>query len=298
MATIVPRSSIVEPSQSTQLLAEFKGPTGQLTDLDAFPMLTITDPTGGVVLGPTSAGVFHLSTGIYGFVYDVGLFPSLGTWVDIWQGTLNGFAVTGQFNFTVYTTEVPGVNSDGYVHLGDRPGYNYSQTAIRFINDLLQLLRARLKSSGKHLTKDAFGNDVYESCDIFSADQLVAFLAMALSEFNETPHFTLFTFDQVDIMQNFMGILVQGAAIIALSSQALIERGREFQINDNGLGFTPPGVSDILNTQYNTELANWYERIKLIKFNLKPSPVGLGSMRITGAPQVMRLRFLRARQIF
>ena len=298
MVTIVPRSSVVQPTEAVQLLALFKGPDGQPADLDAFPMITIVQPGGGVAIGPTSAGVFKNSTGEYGFVYDVCLRPPVGTWTDIWQGTLNGFAVTGQFNFTVYTTQVPAINSDGYEHLGDVPGFNYSQVAIHNINNMLQLLRARLKSSGLHKTKDKFNNDIYEQCDIFSTDQLVAFLALALTQFNETPHFTLFTFDDTPIMENFMGILVQGASLIALSSQALIERGREFSINDNGVGFTPPGISDMLNTQFQTELQNWYERIKLIKFNMKPSPMGLGTLRITGAPQVMRLRFLRARQIF
>jgi hypothetical protein len=295
---IVPRSEIVQPGNSVQLMALFRGPDGQPTDLDAFPMVTIVQPSGGIAIGPTSAGVFHNAVGQYGFVYAIGLQPAVGTWKDVWMGTLNGFSVTGEFNFTVFTSELPAINSDGYVHLGDDPGFNYSQNAIKNINNLLKVLKARLKSSGKHKTKDQFGNVIFEDCDIFTTDQLVTFLAMSLYEFNEVPHFTLFTFEDTPIIENFGGILVQGATLMALSSQALIERGREFQINDNGIGFTPPTISEMLNTQWTTELNNWYDRLKMIKHNMKPAPYGLGTMRTMGvAPQVLRLRHLRQRQI-
>ena len=46
-------------------------------------------------------------------------------------------------------------------------------------------------------------------------------------------------------MEQFGEILVEGATLYALASQALIERGREFQITDNGLNFNPPTVSRV-----------------------------------------------------
>jgi hypothetical protein len=279
-------------------MALFRGSDGLPVDLDAFPMITIIQPSNGVALGPTSAGVYHSGVGQYGFTYPVGLQPSVGTWRDLWQGSLSGFAVTGEFTFTVYTTQLPAVNSDGYVALGDKPGFNFSQNAIKNINNVVELLRQRLKSAGKHKTTDKFGNVTYEDCDIFTTDQLVAFAIMALGEFNQVPHFTLFTYEDTPIIDNFYSVLVQGASLMALSSQALIERGREFAITDNGVGFVPPTVSELLNTQWSTELANWYEQIKMIKHNMKPSPLGLGTLTISArAPQLARLRFLRARQI-
>ena len=297
--TTKPRSQIITPGDTIRLRALFRGGDGQPTDLDSFPMLTIIQPSGNVVIGPTSAGVFRETTGTYGFDFSVGLMPAIGVWRDIWQGSANGFSVLSEFTFQVNTTQLPAINSDGYKHLGDDPGFNYSQNAICNINNLLKLLRSRLNSSGKHKATDEFGNVVYKDCDIFSTDDLVTFLAMSLCEFNETPHFTLFTFEDTPIMDNFCGILVQGATLMALSSQALIERGREFQITDNGIGFTPPTISEMLNTQWQTELQNWYDRVKMIKHNMKPAPVGLGTLRpLASAPQFRRLRHLRARQIF
>jgi hypothetical protein len=296
--TTSPRSSIIMPGDTVRLRVLFRGSDGQPADLDAFPAITIVEPSGGVVAGPTSAGVFREAVGTYGFDFDVGLMPALGVWRDLWQGTLNGFAVVSEFTFMVGTTEMPAINTDGYVHLGDDPGFSYSQNAIMNINELLKLLRARLNSRGKHADLDEFGNRIYTDCDIFNIDQLVSFLVMALSEFNETPAFTYFTFDDTPIIKEFAGILVQGATLVALSSQALIERGREFQITDNGIGFTPPTISELMNTQWSTELSNWYDRVKLIKFNMKPNPLGLGTLRpLAAAPQFLRLRHLRARRI-
>ena len=298
MAT-VQRSQIVQPGDEVQLTVTFYAPGGSPTDTDAFPTITIVAPTGTVVLGPTSAGVFKLSTGTYGYVYSAGLQPSIGVWTDVWQGNLSGSLRIEERNFVVHTTQTPAINSDGYIHLGDDVGFNYSQNALKNINMMLKILRARLKSRGRHKTTDEFGNVIYKDCDIYTVDELVTFLVMALGEFNETPHITLFTFDDTPVMQLFYAIIVQGATLMALSSQALIERGREFQITDNGVGFTPPTMSDMLNSQWGTELSNWYDRIKLIKHNLKPSPLSLGVFEpLQASPQFRRLRHLRARKIY
>ena len=298
MATVA-RSQVVQPGDTVNLRAKFRGPDGELTNLDSFPEITIIQPSGGVAVGPTSAGVYRLAVGTYGFDYEIGLFPPIGIWVDTWTGILDGFTVRGEFTFQVNTTQLPAINSDGYAHLGDDPGFCYSQTAICNINHLLKSLRARLNSSGKHRTTDEYGNVVYKDCDIYSTDDLVSFLAQALSMFNETPMFTLFTFDDTPIIEQFHDILVQGATLIALSSQALIERGREWTVNDNGIGFTPPTVSEMLSTQWSAELSNWTERLKYIKMNMRSSAIGLGTLRFPGTSPTFRfMRMFRERQMY
>jgi hypothetical protein len=290
---------IIMPSDTVRLAAGFKDSAGQFADLDAYPEITIVQPNGGVVVGPTSVGVFRTAVGQYAFDYNVGLGPQLGVWRDIWQGTLNGFSVLGEFTFQVNTTQMPAINTDGYEHLGDDPGFNYSQVAIHNINTILKSVKARLKSAGKHPTVDEFGNTIYRDCDIYTDDELVTFIALSLAAFNEVPHFTEFTFDDSPIIELFHHVLAEGAVYAALASQALIERGREFQITDNGIGFTPPTISELLNTQYQKELDDWRDRIKLIKHNMKPSPSGLGTLRpLSVAPQFRRLRHLRARAIY
>lgn len=297
---IVPRSEIVQPSDTIALRARFTGPDGLDVDLDLFPSVTIIQPSGGVAVGPTSTGVMRIGVGEYQFNYNVGLYPPIGTWRDVWRGTISGWDVFGEFTFTVFTTQVPAINTDSFKHLGDDPGFNFSQTAICNINNLLKSLRHRLKSRGKARRTDDYGNPIYKDCDIFTVDELVAFLCQALSMFNEIPHFTMFTWEDTPIIEQFHDILVQGGLYLALGAQALIERGREFQVQDNGIGFTPPTISELLNTQYQKEMDSWYDKCKMIKVNMRSSPLGLGTLSFTAgaSPQIRRLRHLRARSIY
>lgn len=294
------RSQIIMSTDTVQLKAQFRDIAGDPVDLDTFPTISINQPSGNIAVGPTSAGVIRLDTGLYAFNYEVGCNPALGVYLDIWDGFLNGIPIRGEFNFVIHNTQMPFVNTDGYIALGDDPGFNYSQNAIMNINLLLKSLRARLDSRGKSKFKDEFGNDVYVDCDIFSVEQLVSFLAISLSSFNQIPHDTYFTFEDTDAIAHWHEILVQGATLIALSSKSLLERGREFQLSDNGISFTPPTVSELMQTQWSAELGNHWEKVKYIKANLKPSSIGLGTLSISTSrhPAIQRLRHLRARQIF
>ena len=285
------RSGTVQPADTVILGMKFTSGDGYLQDLDFFPNITIVQPNGSIVLGPTSMGVVRIGIGQYQYNFPVGLAPSVGVWQDIWQGTLNGYNVIGQLNFVVAMTQLQTVNSDGQAALGDNPGFNYSQVAIRNINSILKSLKARLKSSGKRVDTDGYGNKIYTDCDIFSTDELVTFVARLLSFFNEIPHFTIFTYEDSDIIEQFHDVLVSGAAVYAMTAQALIERGREFQLNDNSVAFTPPGVSDILKQEADTEMGNLKEHIKQIKASMKPSPLGLSQYPSFGgiSPIVRRL---------
>lgn len=300
MTVFKSRGQTVGRTETVQLHVLFKDSEGNPVDLDAYPTVSIIQPSGNVIFGPTSAGVYRLSTGFYGYDYAVGINASIGVWNDVWAGELEGFPVCGQFNFVVIDTQLPAINSDGYVHLGDDPGFNYSQTSIQNINKLLKTLKARLNSSGKAKTVDAFGNEIFIDCDIYSVDTLVTFIASSLTMFNQIPHFTFFTFDNTDIIDQFHEVLVQGAFLYAAASKALIERGREFQISDNGVQFTPPTISELLTTQWQAELTNHTEKVKQIKANMKPSPAGLGTLTISTSrsPAIARLRHLRQRQLF
>ena len=218
---------------------------------------------------------------------------------DIWVGYINGFRVEADFNFVVVKTDVPSINDDGRVHLGDDVPFEYSQEATKNINKLIKSLRARLNSSGKAKSVDGYGNTVYLDCDIFSVDMLVTFLATALWDFNQVPYFTFFDFDDCSFVEQFGEVLVESATLQALASKALIERGREFQLTDNGLNFNPPTVSELMMTQYSALFTAYNEKLKMIKNSLRPRPVGLGVFSISGGinPAVRRLRHLRERQI-
>lgn len=298
--SIVSRGQIATIGDIIQLRTLFRDPsTGVPVDLDIFPQISIQEPSGNVIFGWSSTGVYRLDVGVYGYDFNLGSTPSLGVWDDHWQGLSGSNTLFNSHNFVVHATQAPRLNSDGYVALGDEVPFNFSQTAIKNINKLIAILKARLNSSGKALIKDENGFEQLVDCDIYTIPQLVLFLIAAKDSFNMIPHFTAYTFEDTDFFEIFGEIIVRFALIYALASKALIERGREFQITDNGVSFQPPSVADLLNSQYGTEYTQWQDNVKLIKANMKPSPLGLGTLRpLASSPQFMRLRHLRSRQIY
>jgi len=293
------RGELIDVTDQVNLTVQFRDTAGSPIDTDSFPTISIVQPSGLVAMAPTSAGVARIGVGKYSFIYTVPINGPYGVFNDVWVGFVNGFRVQTQFDFVVLHTQVPAINIDGYAHLGDDPGFQYSQAAIKNINKLLKSLKARLNSSGKAKATDKYGNVVYVDCDIFSIDMLVTFLATALWDFNQVPFFTFFQFDDDNFVEQFGEILVEGATLYSLASKSLIERGREFQVTDNGLNFNPPTVSDLMNTQYSALLSHYWEKLKMIKASLRPAPRGLGvfSMNSGINPAVARLRHLRARRV-
>lgn len=137
-----------------------------------------------------------------------------------------------------------------------------AQSNIDYLSSFLKL-RLADNSTVKH--RDTNNNIVYVDCDIYTKDMLQSFLILALSDFNQVPKFTNYSFDDSDFVERFAAILVDGAVLYCLSSRALIERGREFTIHDSGVSFYPPSISEMLNTQYSILFANYWDKLKLIK---------------------------------
>lgn len=293
------RGEVTGLTEQIDLTVSFKDTSGTAIDTDSFPKISIVQPSGLLLLAPTSVGVTRLDVGKYSYIHTVGINGPLGIYNDTWAGFIQGFRVESTFSFIVNETQLPGINSDGFLNLGDDPGFNYSQIAIGNINKLLKSLKARLNSSGKAKSTDGYGNVIYVDCDIFSVDTLVTFLATILWEFNSIPFFTHFTFDDIAFVEQFGEVLVQGATIYALASKALITRGSEYTITDNGINFNPPAMSDLMSTQYSTELTNYWEKLKMIKASLRPNPIGLGVFSMTGNanPAIRRLRHLKERKL-
>ncbi len=295
------RGELITPNDQVNLIVQYRDQNGDGINADSFPTVSIIHPSGLVLLAPTSMGVANIGTGRYSYIFTVPIGAQFGIYADVWVAYINGFRVEQQFSIAVMPTDVPAApNSDGYVALGDDPGFHYSQLAIKNINKLLKILRARLNSRGKAKSKDSFGNDTFVDCDIFSTDQLVSMLAAALMDFNQVPYFTMFTFDDCQFVDQFGEILVEGATLYALSSQALIEKGSLSIINDNGVTWTPPDIADMLQTQYNTLLTQYYDKLKYIKNSLRPASLSLGVFGMNSGinPAARRLRHVRERKIF
>lgn len=292
------RGEFVDVNEQITLTIQFRNNDGVFIDTDSFPQISIVQPSGSILLHPTSVGVFREDVGQYAYVFTVPFNGPYGIYNDIWSSYVDGNYIESAFNFIVSHTQMPGINIDGQVKLGDDPGFKYSQDAIKNINKLIKSLRARLNSSGKSRAI-INGNVQYVDCDIFSVEMLTTFLATALWDFNQVPHFTFFTFDDDNFVEQFGEILVEGATLQALASKALIERGREFSITDNSLNFNPPTVSEMLNTQYSSLLSSYNDKLKRIKESLPPAPKGLGVFTMNSSlnPAYARFRHLRQRRV-
>jgi len=128
--------------------------------------------------------------------------------------------------------------------------------------------------------------------------ELVWLLRCSLSEFNQTPHFTAFTFEDPVSYDRFAHVIVEGACIVAWGAQRLIEAGKEFNIQDNGISLSPPALSATLNNELSQFLSGHRENLKYIKNSIKPYPIGFGGFRVLAvSPAYSRLRHLRERRI-
>ena len=132
---------------------------------------------------------------------------------------------------------------------------------------LMKMLEMRLSNRNKTSHIDFIGSTT--DAPIYHTERLMIFLEMSLSEFNSVPFFTCYSFEDSDFIEQFATILVEGATIQALGSQALLEKGREFITSDSGISYDPPAVSDLLNSQYEQMYIAHWEKLKYIKLHIR-----------------------------
>jgi hypothetical protein len=292
---------IITRGHPVTLYVRFRDLAGNPINADTTPRVEISDPNGTIVRPLSTSGVTQdsESVGLYKFNYSPSLTLGVdGYHQDRWVAVIGGETVQASFQFLVIdggsiTQDVDYVPTPGDDHI-----FEFTQAETDGINILLKLLKKRLKNDGTRKVPDGNGGFIDEPCSIFSNEELICFLVNSLSEFNQWPHFTQFTFADPQIYGIFADIIIQGANLLALAAQTLIEKGREFSISDNGVTYQPPQVADMLNNQYGTQLGYYKEKLKAIKTSLKPSPKSLGTFRTTAiSPAFIRLRHLRSRQI-
>jgi len=139
--------------------------------------------------------------------------------------------------------------------------------------------------------------DTDTNCPAFTDDEIDMYLEGSLWAFNAQPTFTAFLWDHMQ--DRWLDVIGKGAVVWALYSQSLIESGREFTINDNGISYTPPPVSDKMQNYASTLLTHYTETLKEIKFNFKPLPAAVGVFSVLDiSPSLRRLRHLREKRIF
>ncbi len=290
--------------EALELSIQYFGPDGLPKDADSMPSIKILDPDGSTVIANTTSGVTRSDLGLYVYSYDVGSSLDKGLWTDVWVANVGGVTLSNEFKFLV-TDEASAVA--GSVMLGDDVDFDFSEAELTGLNILLKLLKCKLRSDGQKPSRDQFGafiTDGYgelvmEDCNVFSDETLACFLSSALSEFNMIPYFTSYSFADEIIYKTFAAAITEGAHIMALASQSLIENGRDFTISDGGLSYQPPALGDFLQSQYQNFMQSYRERLKFIKNSIRPMPASFGTFTnlSSGAPAFVRLRHLRSRRI-
>lgn len=290
--------------ESVELSIQYYGPDGLPMNAVSTPEVKVSDVDGVVIVSATSIGVVKEDVGLYTYSYTVGSTVGKGLWTDVWTATVDGLSLSNEFKFLV-TDDSSAVA--GSVLLGDEVDFDFSEAELTGLNVLLKFIKARLRSDGEKPKRDQYGafiTDGYgelmtEECNVFSDELLACFLCSALSEFNMIPFFTSYTFADEIIYKTFGHAIVEGAYILALSSQAMVEKGRDFTISDGGISYQPPALGDFLQANYTNFLTSYRERLKFIKNSIRPNPASFGSFTnlSSGAPAFTRLRHIRQRKI-
>jgi len=151
------------------------------------------------------------------------------------------------------------------------------------------------KVSWRKMLRDTL-KDNNPTTKAFTDDELDTYLELSLSDANAWPTFTYFSF--ADVPDTWKGMIIQGARVMALYAQGLLEAGREFNITDNGIGFVPPTIGAYMQTAASSLMADYAATKEKIKGNVKPGPAGVGTFRVLAInPALQRLRHLREKRI-
>lgn len=295
--------------QIVKLQIQYFDVNGDPIEPDDVPKFRIIDAESNVIQDYTDDDVTKSADGLYQVLYEVPSDGDLGIWSDEWQAEIGGQTLNTVFIFTVVDADegVAPTTGPGKIRLGDDVVFNFSDEEIRGINICLKFLKARLRSTAKKpardewgaFLRDGYGEIITENCDVFEDEILIAFLCQSLSEFNSTPFFTGYTFADPIIQTLFYQVIVEGAYVFALASQAIVEKGRDFTVSDGGISYQPPQLGDFLQTNYSTWLTSYRERLKFIKNSIRPAPHGIGAYSNLGtaSPAVLRQRHLRSRRL-
>ena len=123
------------------------------------------------------------------------------------------------------------------------------------IKELLPTLKSRISNK--------LENSINKDC-VICTDKLEIFLIDSAHMVSE-----LLSIDLEKSVNEFSSLVVHGAVLSALSSQTLIECGREYPVNDNGVSFYPlPKVSQMLFNQWSNEYLYFMQKAEMIRTTL------------------------------
>jgi hypothetical protein len=133
------------------------------------------------------------------------------------------------------------------------------------LKELAELVSFRLGAMGKVPKKNEKDEVVYVEANIFQPEDIQHALVLSLRAFNMIEVVTYFKFDDVENITQISDLLVTYASYLLLMQQSLKEKGREFILNDNGVSYAPPALSDFLYMTSRDLYHDWYQRVQDLK---------------------------------
>jgi hypothetical protein len=130
------------------------------------------------------------------------------------------------------------------------------------MENIIEFVKIRLNSKCDRLCKDEKDNSVIVKGEIFKDEDLKIAIEMAAKEvavFASKPSSAY-----LEIMQTYPTLVAQGAVITILGGHSLLEKGREFNYEDNGIYLNPPNLSDTLMQQYQTEYSAYQNKLAML----------------------------------
>lgn len=148
-----------------------------------------------------------------------------------------------------------------------------------------------------HAITRAMLKDTDPTCYAFTEDEVDILLESSLHAFNAKPTFTNLQWG--NLQERWIDIIAKGAVIFALYAQGLLESGREFVINEQGVSFQPAPVSSTMYNYASALLAHYERELLDIKQNFRPIPASVGQFStLSSSPALQRLRHLREKKIY
>lgn len=140
------------------------------------------------------------------------------------------------------------------------------------------------------------GDDFTLNIYVMTPFQKKLAIDQALHYVNSEPPGT--DYNYVNYPRRWLHLLAFGGSAFALKRQMILEKAKEMAVNDQGIGWQPPPMSDVLRVAAENWEKLFVEHTEKVKRNHRPQPRGLGSMQTAAvAPTILKFRHLKSGRV-
>ena len=133
------------------------------------------------------------------------------------------------------------------------------------LDTLVDLVNFRIAATGKKPETDKDGNINYVESALFDRKDVERAISLSLAAFNMAVFPTYLKIEDEENMMQLSDLLVTYASYLLLVRQSLLEKGREYTIQDNGVGWTPPLLADFVYNVARELHENWWRAVTELK---------------------------------